>query len=130
MGASVRREDMSDRVQMTQPHYVGDCSRFASFVSNRHGRFYVSYVALTQDEKIIAIGINGPYATEAKADYWCKRWTGLNDKALKRGNAVTIPDGADVPEGVRAYITSAVTEAIQTRGIKALEGTVFGRCLQ
>src|SRR5262245_7566649 len=115
---------------MTQPHYVGDCSRFASFVSNRHGKFYASHVALAQEEKVMAIGIMGPYATEDKADYWCKRWMGLNTKALKRGDTVTIPDGANVPEDVRAYITSTLTEAIQTRGIEALEGTVFGRCLQ
>jgi hypothetical protein len=102
-------------------------SSLASFISNRHGKFYASFVVVDLNGSSPQVTITGPFDTERQAEYWSNKWTRLNDKLLKRGEACRLPNMTSVPPDVRVYITECLQQALLEHGIGGLEGKVFGR---
>jgi hypothetical protein len=108
--------------------FSGNVSPFVSistFVSCLDGKFYVSLVAKPDDSDTLNVGITGPYNTEHEAHHWADEWEGRAEQCALRGEIVTIPDEASIPEDVRAQLTTEVTDIIREQGFD-LAGQEFG----
>jgi hypothetical protein len=90
---------------------LGMGNGFHAFVSNRYGKFYVSFVPVNGDV-VLGVAIMGPYKTDRQASKISAKWTRLNKRLMDSGQALNFVDMKTVPDDVRAYISACVTEAV------------------
>jgi hypothetical protein len=109
---------------------------FLSFISNRHGKYYSSLVALASSNEVatlndeFVVAIMGPYNTERQAEKAGGKWMHLNQKRMKKGEGLVFPTAATVPPDVRNYITGCIVDGLGLHGVDGLGNKVFGRALQ
>jgi hypothetical protein len=115
-GKRTQPSEASSRSRVSEP-FLG---RSLTFVANRHGKFYVAFIAAPgasgSDQQI---GIAGPFATNEEAEELADKWTSLNDKRTKEGEMAILPDMDGIPDDVRLYITEGIRKAVQERGWSA-----------
>lgn len=96
-------------------------STLLSIISNRNGRYYVSFVATDQDrDPNPKIAILGPFSQAWKARREGEKWTKLGQEAIENKGPVSLPDLKTVPTEVRTFITEGIRKAIREQGVQAL----------
>jgi hypothetical protein len=101
---------------------------FVGCISNRHGKFYASFVLMAADVPVQVV-IMGPYPTQAKAEWTMRKWHRMNAKRMDQGRSLAFSDhAAAVPDDVRQYITTCLM-ADCANGYP-IEDTVTGKVLQ
>lgn len=103
-----------------------------TFVSNRHGKFYVSFAPM-KDDVLIGVAMIGPFKTEAKAEKVREKEMRSMAKNIAAGEEIYFYFGApDIPADVVAYITNDITSDIKQGVITqdTPDGTITGRVLQ
>ena len=109
---------------------------FLSFISNRHGKYYSSLVALASNNEVatlndeFVVAIMGPYNTERQAEKAGGKWMQLNQKRMKKGERLVFPTIATVPPDVRNYITGCIVDGLDLHGVDGLKNKTFGRAIQ
>jgi hypothetical protein len=99
---------------------------FQGFVSNRHGKYYTSFVPMNEDI-VLGVAIMGPYKTQRKAKKILDKWACLNKRLMDADQELHFVDMTTVPADVRTYITEQLTTVIQQLGFSEDNvGVTFG----
>ena len=106
-------------------------SALFSIISNRNGKYYVSFVATDGDrDPNPKIAILGPFSQAEKAQREGEKWTKLGNEAIENNEPVSLPDLKTVPTDVWTYITEGIRKAVRERGVHALmKNATFGQIL-
>lgn len=112
-GKLTQPSEPSRRSRVSEP-FLG---RLLTFVSNRHGKFYVALMAAPEEsDSDPHMGIAGPFATDEEAEEQADKWTKLNEKRTKEGKSAILPGMDGIPDDVRGYITEGIRKAVRERG--------------
>ena len=105
---------------------IGRVTGVQSFISGRHGKFYVALAPLN-DREVLGVSIMGPYKTEHEANEDAAKWEQHYAEQMHRGGDLTFTDMTTVPDDVRASITASIIKALRK---PKPPGVIFGKTLQ